>query len=901
MVGRILYLKNNHIPPMKTDLKSEYLSFGSYDGISVSDNVFETNKSDLLKIWLQSVKETFEMKGGYSSQAMYLFSDANQETDKAFWSNSIYSILFLITIQLNKRDDNLEKVSKKIEDQIKRFCENMDIPAITASYLMLDENDVLLAVKCNNYKLGKIITSSFHNKDNGIVISKNIYYVSYSFTITGIKETENGSKLDGLPDYCHIQLVERYPGAIKEILESSNLKDAMDKENYTIFGRDDEILRFKPKSWSSILSLYQSGGLFCNNDDYRKRMLSVSTRFLCKVQEKIIFGDGKISYESDDKDKKKDTICNQLRKKIEYLYQNNIKKICNDQDNVLFYNSCACYKSIWQILNSIEKFETKIFPDYIYISIFAPLTMLIEKIAKKGDMNFEDKSRIVFTENIDEIYLFLAAINQMSQNLIRAERQFMQLPELNANCYNIPIKLHSFYAAFVDDVKNYLNRNFGTGKRYEFTLYPGMNEQLNVTRVFYSSQDSKRLFLMKIPEKQVFDLNHLMICLCHEVGHFVGSNLRQRERRYETIKRAISRMICLHIYTNDKLKKFITEDGLNYLLDHTYKYINKYIDMQRDNATQISKYACDTVLHSENLKPIIMQGVNFFIIDCIENPDEKFDFIFVRYIEKYSVNGPNPSIKKIEKEKKEYDDSICSYFFTIQSNINSGKAAITVHNMITQLFTLTKECFADLISILVLDLEFKDYCRSIFKSLFEYDIKEIVSSDLVIRIALVAVTMSVELEDQNDEICYKNRWNANDVMIWRDEETNENVKDFLGKVWEFLCYAYQSYRNEDGSYVQNDSAFIRLKDVEADSVLSVFRDYELLYYLYRYLCDCRLYFEKNINEKSELEQLEIKDRFKKLIGDGTILEKINCINSVNSKYDESIRKRVQKVLSNVAD
>ena len=896
MVGRILYLKNNHIPPMKTDLKSEYLSLGSYDGLSVSNNVFADNKNDLLKIWLQSVKDTYEMKGGYSSQAMYLFSDCDKDLDNHFWNNNDYSLLFLIAIQLNKRDDKLEAVSKEIEKQIKKFYYNNGIDAIFSSYLMLDGNDILLAIKCNNYKLGKIITSSLHTKNNGIVISEKIYYVSNSFTITGINKTADGSNIDGLPDYCHIQLIEKYPGAIKEIFDSPILQDVKDKKSYPIFGRDDEIFMFKPESWPLILSLYQNNGLFYNNEDYRKRLLSVSTRFLCSIDEKITFGEGEINYEFDDNDEEKNTICSQLRKKIEQLYQNNLDRIDEGRNNVLIYNSCACYKSIWQILNSIEKFEFKVFPDYIYISIYAPLTMLINKIAEKENANKDDESGIVYAENIKETYSFLGAINQISQNLIRAERQFQQIPELNANSYNIPIKLHAFYAAFVYNVKNFLNKNFGTGNFYEFTLYPGMNEQLNVKRVFYSSKDNKRLFLMKIPEKQVFDINHLMICLCHEVGHFVGSNLRQRERRYIAIKDAVARMICLHLYINEKVKKYITKDGLDYLLNFAQKQIALCIDRTKKEIEENSKHTCDTVLHSENLNPIIIQGINSYIMEAVKNNNE-FDFIFVRYIEEKEVGKSKLSVEEIEQSKQEYDDSIRSYFFNIQSNINSENTEISVQNMVTQLFSFAKECFADLVSVLILDLNFKDYCQSIFKSLPEYEIKDIAYSDLVIRIALVATAMSMEVADSENGKTYENRWNMDDAIVWKNEETNENVKVFLEKVWECLCYGYRSYDNQNYNCSQNNSAFMRLKDIEAESVFSVFRDYELLCYLYRYLSECRLCFEKNVNCECEKERKKIKSVFKKLTKESTIVEKINCINSVNSEYDELVRKKVHETLN----
>ena len=73
--------------------------------------------------------------------------------------------------------------------------------------------------------------------------------------------------------------------------------------------------------------------------------------------------------------------------------------------------------------------------------MYAPLDMLISKI-----LLWEENKEL---QDSTEIYRFLTAINQMSQNLLRAEKQFMQVPELNPWYYHVPVKLNAFYAAFV--------------------------------------------------------------------------------------------------------------------------------------------------------------------------------------------------------------------------------------------------------------------------------------------------------------------------------------------------------------------------------------------------------------------------------------------------------------------
>lgn len=892
MVGRILYLKNNHIPPSETDLKSEYTSFGSYDGITIGENVFKNEQDDLSEIWVQSVRDTIEMSGGYSSQAMYLFSDADENTDEFFWKNYDLPILFLIAIQLNKRNNDLLDVRKIIVNKIQEYCTNNKILAQITSYLMLDENDIMLAVKCNNYRLGKIITSSLHKKDNGIVFSDNTFYASYSFTITGIKENASSFCIDGIPEVCQIQIIERYPGTVDELKIKEN------KEVYPIFGRDDNLLKFKPESWESILSLYRQDGQLSNGLFFRKRFLSVSTRFLCKIDdnEKIVFGDGKTKNLEGDKDKSK--ICHNLKKKIEQLYRENIAELSKREGNAIIYNLSACYKAIWQILNSIEKFEKKAFPDYIYISIFSSLSMLISKIIDRKEKN-ETKSNLSYLNNIEEIYSFLTAINQISQNLVRAERQFTQIPELNANCYNIPIKLHAFYAGFVDKVKCYLNESFGTGNYYEFTLYPGINEQLTVTQVFYKKEsnrsdiekENKRLILMNIPEKQVFDPKHMLICLCHEVGHFVGSKLRQRERRYLSIKHAAARLICLHLYCDRKIKKYITQKGLTYLFDYIYVEVARNIENQLALQKSKSCYSDDILVHTEFLEIIIAKGINDFVLKNVDITQDVYEKVLTEYIKEESLKNAKLTREDIKKYKEEYSKALRSYFYNIQSETSLDEDNVSINAISEHLILLYKESFADLVSVLILDLNFREYCQSIFKSLKEYETEEMVDTDLVIRVVLVAITMGLDIEDLKDHKIYKAKWNLNDIYEWKHEERNKSIKKFLEKVIQYYKFAGSSYKNE-----KNDSVYERLNYIESNTAASVFRDYELLYYLYDYLGDCRLTFEKNRNKTSEHMRLKIKESFEMLTKKHKISEKITYINYVNEEYDVSIRERLNEAL-----
>ena len=533
MVGRILYLKNNHIPPVENlSVREDYISFGYYDWIGISDNLFTEKEKSLVRIWESTAKNANKLKGEYSLQAMYLFNDDDNKHDESFWKLYNLPIIFIIVLQLNERGEWLNEVRINFEKIIRKYCKDQQIEIEITSYLMLDENDIALIIKSQSYKIGKEIANSLHRKGNVIQIHGKDFFAAYSFSFSGILDSCDGTLLKDVPDYCNIHLIERYPGSIANIISKMNELN-IKLDNYPTFGRDDNLLVFKPSSWEQILKLYKTDGIFNNETLYCSNILSVSTHFMYDdnnmgeinfkqtlsqldsvVEDKILtdtkpvdilkilydrcrsfiskhegnvesshewerkFDQSELSIVSDTK------ICKLLIPRINKLYDNLLKNDSSTQEGKM-QRQMAYYKAILQILNSINEFDNDVSPDYIFISVFAPLAMLVKKMEIK-----EAKSPGSLMDD-DGIYRFLTAINQVAQNSIRAERHFMNIPELNSISYYVPIKMYAFYAAFVHKTKNFLNMKFGGGTSqnstknfYEFILYPGMNTPIQVNRIF---------------------------------------------------------------------------------------------------------------------------------------------------------------------------------------------------------------------------------------------------------------------------------------------------------------------------------------------------------------------------------------------------------------------------------
>lgn len=64
-----------------------------------------------------------------------------------------------------------------------------------------------------------------------------------------------------------------------------------------------------------------------------------------------------------------------------------------------------------------------------------------------------------------------------------------------------------------------------------------------VEELFEGKSLDKRLFLVNIPESQIYNLEQMMVMLCHEIGHFVGGQLRERSTRKTYLIKALARMM----------------------------------------------------------------------------------------------------------------------------------------------------------------------------------------------------------------------------------------------------------------------------------------------------------------------------------------------------------------------
>lgn len=76
-------------------------------------------------------------------------------------------------------------------------------------------------------------------------------------------------------------------------------------------------------------------------------------------------------------------------------------------------------------------------------------------------------------------------------------------------------------------------------------ICPGENGQMEVKEIMPRVSNEERLFLVGVPESQMYAPKLMCIMLGHEIAHFAGTSIRCRESRAKSLAKMCARMIVL--------------------------------------------------------------------------------------------------------------------------------------------------------------------------------------------------------------------------------------------------------------------------------------------------------------------------------------------------------------------
>ena len=857
-ICRAFTLYNDSALPGNTEAnQGEYVSFGYYDGISVSRNLFEdvNGKYTFNFLWTYCDNMSDKADGTYLSQIVYAFrTDENEEYESDFWKNdddSEYPFMFFSFVQLkNKKPDNLEKLPR-FERELNKIYGSRRCKIIT--YLTLDSSDLILVIRRKEYETGAGIIDDFHSGQERNLFKKYMdCNIGYCYTVASIDRAflnckEKVKALTGKVANVQIYMIEQMPNSIQAIY--NELKDMIDTYGVTkptgipVLGCNDEVLILENVPWNEFLIHYidNDGCLNHSSKIYADNLVEVTTIIGTRRNNQ-----NPKNVENPENPEKPADNTTQFGTCKNLL--NNFRAVAEYYPNIR--------KSVTQILCSLRKFENEHFPPYLYSSLIHSVDMMVDILQEAVANGLKDNATEYFFQCQKALYLSI-------QNAAKVDRQFTQTPDFDMRMYDVPVKLVMFFIAYINAIKEYLSKAGEVREeethRYEFLLCPAGSYTTQVTELFQLISEKNRMFLVEIPEHQIYNVKLMLIMLGHEVAHIVGKEIRNRSGRKEkaigiTAKIVVSYMKnALETWENHKWKDCIEyvcksksdtvweeieaeiTDSLKKFLDEDYLrgYLNKEYH-ENGNTTAIGDKIERLIRRGEystELAYLLAKGLQ----QLLENESDKI-WERIKYRCENYLNASDKSDFQTNQYRLQEKIHEITRKIVIGDQIDAE--VFSAINTIGMMMNVFSESFADLTVVQITEMSWQDYiCAAITcqkQQSFQFDTTK--DSEWLLRMGLVVACM-----DHPEDGGESGEW---DIQEFENDNTSEEDK-VRTALYNFVkTYFYEDEEADTESL--NDS-----KPKEIISGLSVLYNADILREMLKYLIDCKCKLKKSFEDNRE--------------------------------------------------
>lgn len=898
-ICRPFILYNDFLPPSKKKHEWQYCSFGYYDGIDVEENLFSKDSEfsvhdELEKLWDYYVERSEKLEGSFSEQIIFgLRTEKENDNIKEqnFWDDKEeYPFLFFTLIQAEY--SNTENISQKIREMETEFT-NDSCKVIT--YFTFDTSDLLMVILCKKYDDGVAVIENFHHKENSKLKMHLNWQITYSFSVAAvykeiINDKERVANIEGNVQRADIYLIEKELGAIdtiyKKVEDSIHDDSGIDKD--AVLGCNDEVIRLENVPWNKFLLFYQDGeGLFSNsNNDYHNGLIGITTIIDTKKlnEENIVISS---------KEDKGAPLSKKMREKCKNMHM----KIEGGEE----VDISGIKRNMLQVINSLQKFEETPLRDYLFQTALLPLNMMLDMA-----LEIETKSQIkLFRESF---YIFMKGFNLYVQDAGRSDRQFTQVPDFNAKIYDTPAKINAFYNAFIFNMKKYLNDLYKENEdgtkptlhEYEFLACPGVADNMQVRESFVGVSENKRLFLVEIPEKQVYKPKQMLIMLAHEVGHFVGKDVRNRETRFAYIQEICIEIIikCLKLEVINIIKthnpesykeiyqEVSTEEFWQGFRDKLWDkvhldekgydsyFINKFKSKEGGDKTEAEKKSLRKSWESRKFHSnVVVEVYGDLITETLCEEGEK---LWAYIIEKYYLSLIERGVSDANHKRDKLRVELNQYVAKITSIPIWNHEMLTIKTAMDTAMNLFKECIADLICILTLNLNVVDYFDAIINSAKDQEMEiEDKETTLMLRIVLVVVCMT-------EQICETD-------MAWNDDHF-KRIEEMDNQSMLMLWWSVRNIKDDfiigEKNIVQSQiDEFVKVKNLKVKKLkakpqntkfqkakpsklkflkaVDALYDYEIIIKFLKYLKKCKSDFSKfDQREENAEERKKIHEKIK---------------------------------------
>ncbi len=554
---RLLTLyKQHYLDDYEEPLKSRISVLGYYDGIDIQKvegkyfgNISaKRSQAPISELWYDTGKKIEEMTGGKSNQNIGLFRCmGGEESEKAvaeYWECEKRLPYFAVGFLKIREPQKYREVGLNLEAAFNVGADDAGRLCAALTYITFDNADLVILIKGNSMtRMCELMEETERREE-----------VLYAHFIPGVEEgyleacKDRGRVLDewkGTSCFTgdKIARIELQMATSGDPSVWQALKEAWDKsdELYSIKGYDgiayshiaghcNLYMALNDTDVKSLLVLLLPGGVITHqNGIYGRGLYNIETTLQVKenlwkkfsAEDPIDnsgnrFQDEKAG-ESGGKRIGRKWCQAQIQRCKAYFRTDLIR---NDEGLYSYY------QSLIQTLNALDQFERFHMSREIFCLLYPSFSLFCSHLEKMLQDSGTYGGRAESLKRA--LCAYLESVNSVIYHTIHTDQVYLMIPGYCGTSFSIPIRLQLFFLWYIREVIGLLNDNT---RKFACIMTPVM-ESRPITEIIEMKPDgSENLISVRFSQRALFLPRDMFIICGHEMGHYVGKDLRCRERR----------------------------------------------------------------------------------------------------------------------------------------------------------------------------------------------------------------------------------------------------------------------------------------------------------------------------------------------------------------------------------
>ena len=763
----VVILKKRYLPSVPAKTISSNIAIGHFDGIEILEFKIKRLKeiSEKYDEYVEGFLNEDKFPNIVYSRPIYLIN-----TDIVNKCTKEYPLTFVTLLTFANNNNDVGSIKNKISE-FKNKLNQTDI--VNDVYISLGCSNVAIITKSNCYAAALDLISNIAC-DSDIIYSCTISSISSKVLDPSNElrhtweqaETQYHRKFNSnIQIRCIIKSYSCFEKLISKIIEDNDYK------KYLSLGSDDVIIDYGQFSVEKLLKYYDKIFKDCKNLVSK----AVYSMEVCIGIENAVLDINNILHIDDSDNGSIDDSDNGS------IDDSDILLPIFDKINTLPFND---YKEHYkELVYAIVPQLTAL--KQLSIGGFVPLVKQNTKSAFKAFLEIIDRD--LNTLDLKSAQNFLLNFDMMMESYLHADKHFIEMPGYNALINDAPAKLVQLYMAFIDKAIKVCSTSDNLIVKYLLCTSIDINIETEI--VLPSTKEFPRLLIVRASSKFMFSPRYFLPQLAHEVAHYSGVDIRKREfRNDKLIDSAINELICCLMASNDSNWKYY-EDTKKALMD----FVKLYMETARID------FICVPPSPENNLT-YISSLIDKVCVEFASEPDIFIQFICKNigniYWDIYDIDQLQILLKRIGMLSIELIDE------PIDSISDNN---ITFMTKMKVMFSLVKECYADIIMIIMLNMPIDAYIESLME--FNKHTNKKLNIEQLIRLyevinALDLLTehkreLNIALTDANDQVLGNDSFKFDKGLeVIFTEKSVSNIRTYLKHIVNNINKLWRHYRSE---------------------------------------------------------------------------------------------------------